>query len=152
MNGINSMKWGWFDPITGKRHDCTSPINGTLPSDRQDDDIFIVDVKALQKDCFVMWYDETNDIVFLDIGGLEPCYLLGVISTSDNTMILKNAADIEKMRVKYADDIKDWEEHLTDWKIFKEIVQRLAHMIEGVKPLHLTRMQSLPMGLPYEDL
>ena len=46
-------------------------------------------------------------------------YLLGVISTSDNTMILKNAAVIEKMKVKYADDIKEWEEHFTYWKIFK---------------------------------
>ena len=126
MNGINSMKWGWFDPITGKRHDCASPINGTLPSDRLDDDMFIVVVEGLQQDCFIIWYDMTNEIIFLDIGGLEPCYLLGVISTSDNTMILKSAAVIEKMKVKHADEIKEWEVNftdwkITDWKIFKEV-------------------------------
>ena len=76
MNGINNMKWGWLDPITGRRMDCTSPLNGSLPSDRPDDDIFIVNAELLQKDCFIIWYDGTVEVIFLDIGGLEPRYLV----------------------------------------------------------------------------
>ena len=43
-------------------------------------------------------------------------------------MILKNAADIEKMKVKYAEDIKAWEEDYTDWDIFKVIAYNVVDL------------------------
>ena len=97
---INCMNWRWEDPFTGKSVDCTSPFNDTIPNDRIDDDIFIFYVELMQKDCFIMWYDKTNEVIFVDIGGLEPRYLLGAIRTSDNTMILKNEAVIENIKEK----------------------------------------------------
>lgn len=69
LHGINDFKWGWLDPVSGKRCDCTDPINGTLPYDRHGDVIFIVDIQKIRNDCFVLWYDKTNEVVFLDIGG-----------------------------------------------------------------------------------
>ena len=57
FNGINNMSWGWWDPITGQRNDCTSPINGTLPTDRDDDVIFMINVRKLKDDCFILWHD-----------------------------------------------------------------------------------------------
>ena len=121
LNGINKMAWGWFDPVTGQRNDCTSPINGTLPTDRPADVIFIISVKKLHDDCYIVWHDKTNDVVFLDIGGFEPQYILGVIMTSTNTMILKNAADIEKMKVRYAEDVQAWREQYSNWDIFTKV-------------------------------
>ena len=54
INGINSMNWAYQDPVHGKRIDCTSPLNGSLPGDRTDDDIFIVNAKRMQEDCFII--------------------------------------------------------------------------------------------------
>ena len=85
-------------PVHWQKRRLHEPVNGSMPNDKIDDDIFIVYVEPMQKDCFIMWYDKTNEVILDDIRGLEPRHLLGAIRTSDNTMVLKNAAVIENMK------------------------------------------------------
>ena len=128
LNGINNFQWGWLDPVSGKRCDCTNPINGTFPSDRHGDVIFIVDVQKVQDYCFILWYDKTNEVVFLDIGGMEPQYILGCIETATNTVVLKNAQKIENMKERYAEDARAWKEQHTSWGVFTEFVYKIIDL------------------------
>lgn len=109
LNGLNDFNWAWFD-TSGTRCQCTSRINGTMPYDTNGDAIFVVDMQKVQNDCYILWYDKTNDLVFCDLGGLEPQYILGCIDTSSNTVVLKNAQTIEDMKVRYAESVRYWKE------------------------------------------
>ena len=80
----------------------------------------MINVRKLNDDCFILWHDKKNEVVFLDIGGFKPQYIMGVV-TADNTIILKNAADIDNMMSRYAEDVQQWRENYSNWDIFEKV-------------------------------
>ena len=136
LNGLNDFNWAWFDPVSGQRCECTSRINGTMPYDQHGDAIYIVDMQKVQNYCYVLWYDKTNDLVFLDLGGLEPQYILGCIDTSTNTVVLKNAQKIEDMKERYAESVRGWKDTHTLNGVFTEFVYKIIDLeIDDSNPL-----------------
>ena len=122
LNSINDFNWAWFD-TSGTRCDCASRTNGTMPYDTIGDAIFVVDMQRVQNDCYILWYDKTNDLVFCDLGGLEPQHILGCIDTSSNTVVLKNAQKIEDMKVRYAEK----ETHTLNG-VFTELIYKIIDL------------------------
>ena len=59
--GINNMNWTYTDSVHDTKVDCTNLFNGTLPGDRTDDDISIVNAKIMHEDCFIFWYDKNQE-------------------------------------------------------------------------------------------
>ena len=97
-----------MNDVHGHKVSCTNPINGTLPGDREDDVIFIIDAELMQEHCFLFWFDETSGIIFVN-HGVEPEYLMGVIEHQKNTMTLKNEEKLEEKRVRHYRDVHQWE-------------------------------------------
>ena len=93
-----------------------------MPHDTTGDAIFIVDMQKFQNDCYILWYDITNDLVFCDIGGLEPQYILVCIDRSSNLVVLKDAQKIEDMKVRYAESVRCWKDTHTCNGVFTELV------------------------------
>ena len=118
---INNMNQTYTDSVHDIKVDCANPLNDNLPGDRTDDDIFIVNARFMREDCFIPWYDKSGELIFVDIGGLEPRYLLGAIRGSDGTMILKNAKAIEEMKAEFNAEMQKWKDNIEDWRFFKKV-------------------------------
>ena len=92
--GINEQEWHFTCDIHGGKVSCTNPINGTKPGDRDDDVVFIINVRRMQEHCFMFWNEGALDTIFLT-HGVEPQYIMGVTEPT------KRCHDAEKYRRNY---------------------------------------------------
>ena len=72
--------------------------------------------------------EKTNDLVFCDLGGLEPQYILGCIDTSSITVVIKNAQRIEDMNVRYAENVRYWKDTHTYDGVFTELIYKIIDL------------------------
>ena len=53
LNGINNNAWNFEDELHGGgRKSCTNFLNGQLPGDCTDDDVFVIDAESMQANCY----------------------------------------------------------------------------------------------------
>lgn len=111
LNGINNNSWHFEDELHGGVRSCTNFLNGTLPGDIDDDDVFVIDAQSMHAHCYHFWYNGSTDMIEFQ-GGIPPQFILGVIQLTTNTVTFKNADYVERMIDRSPDEQAEWRDSI----------------------------------------